>query len=210
MDVSVIPQWLLANPPFLGQGKTHPFTYIYIYVFIYIYLYVCLYMHIWINIMYRCTYIYSYTYLCIYINIHIGIYTCTYIYFHMHIHIRINACIYIHICICKHICVYIYIYIYMFTKRQMSIRTAEVRPFYFFICFGRGTSVARRDHGGGLALSESSRGYCRSWYDAEITRNRQWRQRITEDLPDASKMYDWRNIFMHMQTYIYIYIHANA
>ena len=52
-------------------------------------------------------------------------------------------------------------------------------------------SVARRDHGGDLALSESSWGYCRSWYDAEITRNRQWRQRITEDLPDASKMYDW-------------------
>ena len=30
---------------------------------------------------------------------------------------------------------------------------------------------------------------------------RQWRQRITEDLPDASKMYDW-NIYI----YIYIYI----
>ena len=45
----------------------------------------------------------------------------------------------------------------------MSIRTAEVQPFYFlFFCFGRGTSVACRDHGGGLALSESSRGYCRS------------------------------------------------
>ena len=55
-------------------------------------------------------------------------------------------------------------------------------------------SVARRNHGGGLALSESSRGYCRSWYDAEITRNRQWRQRITEDLPDASKMYDWNEL----------------
>ena len=80
----------------------------------------------------------------------------------------------------------------VFTKRQMSIRTAEVRLFiYFFLCFGRGMSVARCDHGGGLALSESSWGYCRSWYDAEITRNRQWRQRITEDLPDASKMYDW-------------------
>ena len=73
--------------------------------------------------------------------------------------------------------------------------------YLFFICFGRGTSVARRDHGGGLALSESSRCYCRSWYDAEITRNRQWRQHITEDLPDASKMYDW-NIYI----YIYIYM----
>ena len=80
---------------------------------------------------------------------------------------------------------------WLFTRRQMSIRTAEVRPF-FFLCLGRGTSVARRDHGGGLALSESSQDYCRSWYDAEITRNRQWRQRITEDLPDASKMYDWK------------------
>ena len=55
---------------------------------------------------------------------------------------------------------------WLFTKRQMSIRTAEVWPFYFYfyffcLCFGRGTSVVRRDHGGGLALSESSRGYCR-------------------------------------------------
>ena len=64
---------------------------------------------------------------------------------------------------------------WLFTKRQMSIRTAEVRPYclFFFLCFGRGTSVARRDHGGGLALPESCRGYCRSRYDAEITRNRQ-------------------------------------
>ena len=101
---------------------------------------------------------------------------------------------------------------WLFTKRQMSIRTAEVRFFFFdfflftfFLCFGRGTSVARRDHGGGLALSESSRGYCRSWYDAEITRNRQWTQRITEDLPDASKIYDWNEKglvwFQHLQTY---------
>ena len=51
---------------------------------------------------------------------------------------------------------------WLFTKRQMSIRTAKVQPFYFFLCFGRGTSVAHHDHGGGLALSESSRGYCRS------------------------------------------------
>ena len=65
--------------------------------------------------------------------------------------------------------------------------------YWFFLCFGRGTSVARRDPGGSLALSESSRGYCRSWYDAEITRNRQWRQRITENFLDASKMYDWND-----------------
>ena len=60
-----------------------------------------------------------------------------------------------------------------------------------FFCIGRGTSVARRDHGGGLALPESCRGYCWSRYDAEITRNRRWRQCITEDLPDASRIYDW-------------------
>ena len=37
---------------------------------------------------------------------------------------------------------------WLLTKRQMSIRTAEVRLFiYFFLCFGRGTGVARRDHG---------------------------------------------------------------
>ena len=124
--------------------------------------------------------------------------------------------------------IYIYIYIYevkmvlytaeewgmpcfhwLFTKRQMSIRTAEVRPycffFLFFFCFGRGTSVARRDHGDGLSLLESCRGYCRSRYDAEITRNRQWRQCITEALPDASKMYDW-NIYI----YIYYYTHTHV
>ena len=41
---------------------------------------------------------------------------------------------------------------------------------------GRGTSVARRDQGGGLALSESCRGFCRSRLDTKITRNRRWRQ----------------------------------
>ena len=46
---------------------------------------------------------------------------------------------------------------WLFTEGQMSIRTTEVRPYlvFFFFCFGRGTSVARRDHGGGLALPES-------------------------------------------------------
>ena len=52
------------------------------------------------------------------------------------------------------------------TEWQMSIRTAEVRPYCFFFCFGRGTSVARCDQGGGLALLESCRGFCRSRYDA--------------------------------------------
>ena len=51
---------------------------------------------------------------------------------------------------------------WLFTKGQMSIRTAEVRPYWIFFCFGGGTSVARRDHGGGLALLESCRGYCQS------------------------------------------------
>ena len=83
------------------------------------------------------------------------------------------------------------------------------RIIHFFLCFGRGTSIARRDHGGGLALSESSRGYCRSWYDAEITRNRQWTQRITEDLPDASKMYDWKQlkkIILKNQQLIFLFV----
>ena len=59
------------------------------------------------------------------------------------------------------------------TEGQMSIRTAEVRPYFKIFCFGRGTSVARRDQGGGLALPESCRGFCWSRYDAKITRNRQ-------------------------------------
>ena len=37
---------------------------------------------------------------------------------------------------------------------------------FFFFCFGRGTSVTRRDQGGGLALPESCQGCCRSRYDA--------------------------------------------
>ena len=46
---------------------------------------------------------------------------------------------------------------------QMSIRTAEVQPYLkFFFCFGRGTSVAHRDQGGGLALPES----CRCFYQS--------------------------------------------
>ena len=94
---------------------------------------------------------------------------------------------------------------WLFTKRQMSIRTARSPAFYlFFLRFGRGTSVARRDHGGGLALLESSRGYCRSWYDTEITRNRQWRQHITEDLPDASKMYDW-NVSANFLCFLFLH-----
>ena len=51
------------------------------------------------------------------------------------------------------------------TEGQMSIRTAEVRPYIY--CFGRGTSIARRDQGGGLALPESCWGCCWSRYDAK-------------------------------------------
>ena len=36
------------------------------------------------------------------------------------------------------------------TEGQMCIRTPEVWPFFFFFfCFGRGTSVAHHDQGGG-------------------------------------------------------------
>ena len=60
---------------------------------------------------------------------------------------------------------------------QYKDRCLSERPksglIIFFLCFGRGTSVVRCDHRGGLAISESCRGYCRSRYDAEITQNRQ-------------------------------------
>ena len=85
-----------------------------------------------------------------------------------------------------------------------DISTLNGSPYYIFLCFGRGTSVARRDHGGGWALSKSCRGYCRSLYDAEITRNRQWRQRITEDLPDATKMNDWNSPLKLVDKLIYL------
>ena len=71
----------------------------------------------------------------------------------------------------------------------MSIRTAEVRPYVY--CFGTGTSVARRDQVGGLALPESYRGCCRSRYDAkkkiEIGDEDSASLRI---YLDASRMYD--------------------
>ena len=95
---------------------------------------------------------------------------------------------------------FIYIYIYIERERETCVYKNGQSPAFFF------SSVARRDHGGGLALSESSRGYCRSWYDAEITRNRQWRQCIIEDLPDASKMYDWKYIYIYIYIYIYVWL----
>ena len=84
--------------------------------------------------------------------------------------------------------------IYLQFSIRIKAKSVIKRWYFFFLCFGRGTSVARRDHWGDLTLSESCQGYCRSRYDAEITWNRQWTQRITEDLPDASKMYDWKKL----------------
>ena len=87
------------------------------------------------------------------------------------------------------------------TEGQMCIRTAEVRPYYFFVCFGRGTSVACHDQGGGLAFPESCWGFCRSRYDAKITRNRRWRQ-----------LHHWRPTLMYLgcmiEIHIYIYMLA--
>ncbi len=61
---------------------------------------------------------------------------------------------------------------WLFTEGQL--KSCLISGFFFvFFCFGRGTNIARRDHGGGLALPESCRGYCQSRYDTEITRNRQ-------------------------------------
>ena len=72
------------------------------------------------------------------------------------------------------------------TVGQMSIRTAEVRPYYIFFCFGRGTSVASRDQGGGLALPESFQGFCRSRYDAKMNED----SASLKTYLDASRKYD--------------------
>ena len=80
---------------------------------------------------------------------------------------------------------------------QMSKRTAEVRPYCFFFCFGRGTSVARRDQGGGLALPESCRGFCRSRYEAYNPKS-------------AMKTgHHWRPTLMHLGCMIEIIIFNN-
>ena len=83
------------------------------------------------------------------------------------------------------------------TEWQMSIRTAEVQSYIF--CFGGGTSVARRDQGGGLALPESCWGFCRSRYDAYNPKS-------------AMKIvHHWNPTLMHLgcmiEIYIYIYIY---
>ena len=69
----------------------------------------------------------------------------------------------------------------------MSIRTAEVRPYYFF---GKGTSVSRRDQGGGLAFPESFRGCCRSRYDAKKPEIGDEDSASLKTYLDASRMYD--------------------
>ena len=77
------------------------------------------------------------------------------------------------------------------TEGQMSIRTAEVRPYYIFFCFGRGMSVARCNQGGGLALPESCQGFCRSRYDAKKTEIGDENSASLKNYLDASRMYDW-------------------
>ena len=110
----------------------------------------------------------------LYLSIYLYIYIYIYIYIHTHTYIYILSSqtdcfvvsqlfIHTYIYIYIYICIYIYIYIYVYIYIYMCI--------YIFLCFGRGTSVARYNHGGGLALLESCRGYCRSRYDAEITQN---------------------------------------
>ena len=74
------------------------------------------------------------------------------------------------------------------TEGQMSIRTAKVRPYIY--CFGRGTSIACRDQGGGLALPESCRGCCRSRYDAKKPKIGDEDSASLRTYLDAFRMYD--------------------
>ena len=68
-----------------------------------------------------------------------------------------------------------------------SIYDNLVRPYYIFFRFGRRTSVARRDQGGGLALPESCWGCCRSRYDAR------------KNPKSAMKtVHHWRPTLMHL------------
>ena len=77
-----------------------------------------------------------------------------YTHIYMHIYTHTYADTQTHICL--NIVLHIHIYIYVY-------KNGPSPAFYlFFLCFGRGTSIARHNHGGGLALLESSRGYCRS------------------------------------------------
>ena len=76
-------------------------------------------------------------------------------------------------------------YIYMLLKDR---RMAEVRPYVY--CFGRGTSVARCNQGGGLALPESCRGCCQSRYDAKKPEIGDEDSASLRTYLDASRMYD--------------------
>ena len=77
------------------------------------------------------------------------------------------------------------------TEGQMSIRMAEVQPYYIFLfCFGRGTSVAHRNQGGGLALPESCRGFCWSQYDAKKPEISNEDSASLKTYFDASRMHD--------------------
>ena len=78
------------------------------------------------------------------------------------------------------------------TEGQVSMRTAEVQSYYFYY-FGRDTSVARRDQGGGLALPESCRGCCRSRYDAKKNEIGDKDSASLRTYLDVSKMYDWND-----------------
>ena len=76
----------------------------------------------------------------------------------------------------------------------MSIGTAEVRPYYFFFfCFGRGTSVARRDQGGSLALAGV-------YVGADMMQKLEIGDEDSASRKtylDVSRMYDWKIYIFH-------------
>ena len=72
---------------------------------------------------------------------------------------------------------------------------------FFLFCFGRGTSVARRDQGAGLALPESCRGFCRSRYDAKKPEIGDEDSASLKTYLDASRMYDW-NVKVKINFYL--------
>ena len=74
------------------------------------------------------------------------------------------------------------------TERQMSIRTAEVRP-YGFYCFGKSTARSTVRSRRRLGSSRVCQGYCRSRYDAEPEIGDEDSASLKTYL-DASRMYD--------------------
>ena len=111
------------------------------------------------------------------------------------------------------ICIYIYIYsrgvwnalffigCYWMTDVYKNGRSPALLFFCFwvcffcFFCFGRGMSVPRRDQGGGLALPESCRGFCRSRYD------------IYNPKSAMKIVHHWRPTLIHLGCLIEIYIY---